>query len=229
MSDHIEIILSNGQAALIDKEDAELVSQYNWSMNGKGYVRTNVKVGPRKYREVSLHRLVMGVLDKPEILVDHEGGNKLDNRKGKLRRCTKAQNGWNQCPQSTNSSGYKGVTEKSGKWLAQIRANGQRHYLGSFDTPDEAAHAFNKAAICLHGDFAVLNPIGASEEARIASRRKITRAKQIRSEHPGVHWDKHHNRWRASITKGRKRTMLGNFQTKEEAIAARAAAENENA
>jgi hypothetical protein len=43
----------------------------------------------------------------------------------------------------------------------------------------------------------------------------------------GVHFHKSHNKWRARISTTEKRIHLGNFNTKEEAIAARLAAEIE--
>ena len=57
------------------------------------------------------------------------------------------------------SSQYKGVTleKKSGKWIAQIRIDGKRKYLGIFTSEEEAAMAYDLKAEEAHGEFAVLN------------------------------------------------------------------------
>ena len=68
----------------------------------------------------------------------------------KLQRKTKISN---------TSSNYKGVSfhKASNKWSAQIKHNDQRIHLGLYDDEAEAGRAYDRKAIELFREFAVLN------------------------------------------------------------------------
>jgi len=96
----------------------------------------------------------------PSLPIDHINRDKADNRIANLREATNAENKRN-CHPKLGSSKYKGVsTRKRGRltrYRARIRAGGQQIELGCFATEIEAARAYDKAAACLHGEFAVFN------------------------------------------------------------------------
>jgi hypothetical protein len=43
---------------------------------------------------------------------------------------------------STNTTGYRGVYKRGERFVAQIFVNKKRTYLGTYDTPKEAAVAY---------------------------------------------------------------------------------------
>jgi hypothetical protein len=96
----------------------------------------------------------------PGVDVDHINRNGLDNRKTNLRLCEGWQNALNKSVRRDNRSGYKGVSRYYCKWKATVAVSGKHFYLGLFDTPKEAADAYDKAATELHGRFACLNAGG---------------------------------------------------------------------
>lgn len=148
------IPLSRGLVALIDDCDLEWLSKYCWNAGrpGKGrpcYARTWLQDANGNKKKVSMHRLIMNPPDG--MVVDHKNLNQLDNRRENLRICTQAQNLANSPLTSRNKSGFKGVhSNGKGKWFSQFR----RKTVGTFNTPEEAALAYKKAALDYWGEFA---------------------------------------------------------------------------
>lgn len=123
------------------------------TIDRKGYRR--IKVNGKKR---AAHRLAWLYMtgEWPKLFVDHIDTNKDNNRWKNLRESTNAQNVQNSKTDKTNTTGFKGVSirKATGKYLAQIRANNILHYLGDFDLPEDAYHAYCKAAVKYHGKFA---------------------------------------------------------------------------
>lgn len=95
------------------------------------------------------------------VVVDHINHNTLDDRIENLRAASSSQNSQNKTSHINSSSKYLGVHiyKSRGLWQAQIQHFSIRKHLGYFKTEEEAALAYNKAAILFHGDFANLNII----------------------------------------------------------------------
>lgn len=148
---------------LVDDEDYDVFNSYTWYINAKGAVYCGDK-SIRKYGSGLLHRLVLG-LTSDNLDVDHKDGNKLNNQKENLRTCTRTQNQQNRGKTRASTTGYKGVTVYKGrfddpskyKFVSSVKVNGKRLHLGYFDSPIDAAHAYDIAAIQHYGEFAKLN------------------------------------------------------------------------
>jgi hypothetical protein len=157
-----EIPLSQGKFAIVDDDDYESAMQYKWSYIG-GYAKRQVLREDGRRRLYPLQRFIMGIPPESSLMVDHINFDRLDNRKQNLRVCTKGQNNYNHGPKDRlgkSTSKYKGVSYKKDtvrKWRARIGINGQEHELGFFATEEEAALAYNEAAINYFGEFAWLN------------------------------------------------------------------------
>jgi HNH endonuclease/AP2 domain len=88
--------------------------------------------------------------------LDHRDTDTTNNRWSNLREATSSQNKMNVARRSDNTSGYKGVSldKRRNKWVAEVMIGKKTHYLGQFDTAEEAHAARTEAATRLHLDFA---------------------------------------------------------------------------
>lgn len=122
--------------AQVDHDDWPLVASRAWHFNGYGYARSVVD-----RREVLMHRLVMGFEHGDGRMVDHINRDKLDNRRANLRESSHALNAQNQGARA--SSGFRGVhwDKNQRRWQAQVGLDGRLHYLGTFDSREDAAAA----------------------------------------------------------------------------------------
>lgn len=146
---------TQGRFMLVDEIDYPEWREKKIWVSQKGYAMIHGVVrGERK--NVFVHRAIMSIEDR-SVHVDHISGDKLDNRRCNLRVATNHQNRFNQKPRKANQ--YKGVYRCYKRWVAQITLNYKRHYLGIYKTEEEAALAYNKAAVELFGEFARLNQI----------------------------------------------------------------------
>ena len=137
--------------AIVDADLFEFLNQWKWSLSEKGYARRTVKI----------HGIVADVPDCQELQGDHINGNRLDNRRENLRIVTRDHNARNRFVRNGKLGDvkFKGVyaNKNASTYTARIRKGEISHYLGSFRTQEEAAMAYDAAAIEIFGEHAKIN------------------------------------------------------------------------
>ena len=134
---------------LVSPEDEYLLHKYLfWVDAYTGYCST--MIGGKSIR---LHRLIM-----PEAtIVDHANRVGQDNRRENLRSVSHTQSMQNRGKNTINQSGYKGVTKDKKRWAARIVVNKLKLYIGSYETSEQAAKAYDEAALKYFGKYSVTN------------------------------------------------------------------------
>jgi hypothetical protein len=153
-----KIKLKRGEFAIVDPDDYESLSCYNWYASKSGqttYAITSEKING-KWKLFKMHRKIIEV--GPDLSIDHINHNGLDNRKANLRPATFAQNTRNR-RNVPHSSRFKGVNwnKHRKKWKASVTSACKITHLGYFDDEMKAARAYDEAAKTRHGEFAALN------------------------------------------------------------------------
>jgi hypothetical protein len=121
------------------------------TINSTGYKCTTVN-----QKTYLTHRLIFlyhhGYLPK---MIDHIDGNPLNNNIENLREANPYQNQQNAKRRSDSTTGIKGVTvcKHANKYMARVRINGVRKYLGLFDTLAEAEKVITQTRLQLHKEF----------------------------------------------------------------------------
>ncbi len=178
--------LTKGKFAIVDPSDFPHLARYKWRLcTGRNtfYAERSVRSPFGRYTRILMHRQILSLSKQrwicsphsliyssthlrdtsdgrraTNLVIDHINRNGLDNRRANLRFATIAQNAWNSRMRQ-NRSGYKGVwfAKDKSRFRAAIWHNNKRIYLGYFDSPIDAARAYDVAAKKYHAEFAVPN------------------------------------------------------------------------
>ena len=159
-----EIPLSQSKVARVDNADYDLVSQHTWSaVQGQNtwYAHTNIRVNG-KHTILVMHRLILGLEPSDKKHTDHVDHNGLNNQRTNIRVCSRSQNAANSQKHKDGRCKYKGVCYNRGmkrvkRWWARIVVDYKTVSLGYFKTAEQAAMAYDLAAMERFGEYAYCN------------------------------------------------------------------------
>lgn len=162
MAREVEIKTSSGDVIIIDYCDLAKVQPYTWCRNGADRGAVAYIDGSM----IAMHRLILGfeIGESTLIVIKHINGNRLDNRRKNLLVTTQGvaiatSKGKQRFVK--NKSGYKGVSPivQNGKtrWRARAHIDGKEISLGHYDTPEDAALAYDNKINNVYGSIAVTN------------------------------------------------------------------------
>jgi hypothetical protein len=100
------------------------------------------------------------VLNIPQgtiVIVDHKDRNGLNNQKDNLRIVDRSLSAYNRNKFCTNTTGYRGVHIEHNRYKARIQKDNLRYSLGCYSSAEAAALAYDRAAIGLYGNNALLS------------------------------------------------------------------------
>ena len=159
--------LNEDYETFVDVSEYSRCMQFKWSASVRyredGSVRSVYAV--RKMRGAdgkqvsqSLHRFITE-MDDSKIQIDHIDRNGLHNFWKNFRIATPEQQQHNTGLRCDNTSGFKGVSQLRGIeiWVAGIKLHGKKKNLGFFYTPEDAARAYDAAAVEAWGARACTN------------------------------------------------------------------------
>lgn len=103
------------------------------------------------------HRIIWLMMTgkMPAQVLDHINRDRTDNRWCNLRESTARQNCHNRGLSSLSTTGRKGVTYSAERrrYRVIITSDGHRRHIGYFRDIDQAAAAYDQAALKYHGNF----------------------------------------------------------------------------
>lgn len=173
-----KLVLKNSKKnAIVDDETFEYLNQNpyleeidflkNLRLHSNGYVffqkHWRQMDGSYKVETIYLQKLIAEkFLEKPDpqkkFWVRFKNGNKLDYRTENLEWATLSKVVRNT-RKTENQTGYRGVVKSGKKYMAIIYLHRKGINLGTFDTAEEAALAYNKKSLELFGETRSLNKL----------------------------------------------------------------------
>lgn len=226
----------DGYTVIIDEDDFEKIKPFTWHVMQKKALQEGLYYFSASMREEStgewhnqfLHRFIMKCKRGDGFKVDHKNHNTLDCTKANLRICTTAQNAQNARVYRAKKDGFKGIKEdvSSGHWSARIQTpDGKRMMLGSYATAEDAAKAYDRAALFYFKEFAVTNfpkEKYTEEDLQKLDQSKPLPNKRNTSGYVGVVWKNDVQKWLATyVTTDGKKHRLGTHKDPHDAYLAR--------
>lgn len=159
--------------AKVDAEDYDRVMKHKWRAISRESDRMKIVTTistPEGPRQLTLGKFLMKPPKGKFVFARrYQGG--FDYRKENLLVCTK-QEMQTFLPKSKRreaTSRYKGVLYSPGsrKWRARIRVDGELINLGSFDSENSAAIAYNEASLKYFGKNGYQNKLTADKKDRV--------------------------------------------------------------
>ncbi len=138
----------------VSESDWHMLAKHTWCLSS-GYPTATVTTKPRN-KVLPMHRYLLGT--KRGFIIGHRDGDKTNNRRDNLEFVTYSTNGQNK--PSLSSTGYSGVwVTGSGSFAAEIRKDGKKYGLGTYKAAEQAAYAYDMAAVEFYGRWAHVNGV----------------------------------------------------------------------
>jgi hypothetical protein len=165
-----EIPLNRGMVTMVDDQDFPWASRHSWyakeGRNGSFYAQRGMRITqPDGTVRKSTRQLQRDLLDPTMIaprssLVDHRDHDTLNNQRYNLRWSTYSESNAHR-RMFHGISGFKGVylNEEGTKYISRIKSGGRFYFGKQQADAASAAGEYNRLAIELFGEFAVLNVI----------------------------------------------------------------------
>lgn len=164
---HIELINSDKKVKLCRDGFRYLKKRgmdKGWRLHSAGYaVLQFTRFG--RIQTIYMHKLLASeFIEEPDtdkkLFVRMKNSRKLDCRVENLEWNTMAELRRHQ----RSSTQFRGVSKDGKKFRAVLYDKGDRIYLGMFDTPEEAAEAYNKESLRRFGKTNSLNDVENEDE-----------------------------------------------------------------
>jgi hypothetical protein len=156
---------------LVDDGDWHVVMKKLWSKSSPSHYAST------SHPSIQMHQFIWqhhhGSLPLHPLTLHHKNMNIDDNRLGNLTTASPSVQAHAQRKRKNHdSSEYFGVSyvTETGHWRAEIRHDGDRHQLGTYELEIDAAKATNMKAVHLYEDEARLNVFPPGTDMTIVSR-----------------------------------------------------------